>query len=99
MSQICAKFESASKILSKRWVGLIIHQLLDSPKRFNQLEAELNITGKVLSDKLKQLEELKIIQRDVYPSTPVKIEYTLTEKGRALEPVIKEIENWSQTWI
>jgi len=99
MSQICVKFESASKILSKRWVGLIIHQLLESPKRFNELESELNITGKVLSEKLKQLEMLNLIKRDVYPTTPVKVEYSLTKKGEGLDPVIKAIETWSQEWI
>lgn len=99
MSQICVKFESASKILSKRWVGLIIHQLLEGPKRFNELESELNITGKVLSEKLKQLEQLDLIKRDVYPTTPVKVEYSLTKKGEGLDPVIKAIESWSQEWI
>lgn len=99
MSQICVKFESASKILSKRWVGLIIHQLLEGPKRFNELESELNITGKVLSEKLKQLEQLDLIKRDVYPTTPVKVEYSLTKKGKGLDPVIKAIESWSQEWI
>ena len=99
MSEICVKFESASKILSKRWIGLIIHQLLDGPKRFNELEFELKISGKVLSEKLKELEKLSIVKRTVYPSTPVKIEYALTHKGKALDPVIKAIEDWSQSWI
>jgi DNA-binding HxlR family transcriptional regulator len=99
MSQICVKFESASKILSKRWVGLIIHQLLEGPKRFNQLESELNISGKVLSEKLKSLENLNIIKRTVFPTTPVKVIYELTDKGKALEPIIKSIEDWSQNWI
>ncbi len=99
MSEICVKFESASKILSKRWIGLIIHQLLDGPKRFNELESELKISGKVLSEKLKEMEKLSIVKRTVYPSTPVKIEYTLTHKGKALDPVIKAIEDWSQSWI
>ena len=99
MSEICVKFESASKILSKRWIGLLIHQLLDGPKRFNELESELKISGKVLSEKLKEMEKLKIVKRTVYPTTPVKIEYTLTNKGKALDPVIKAIEDWSQSWI
>ena len=99
MSEICVKFESASKILSKRWIGLIIHQLLDGPKRFNELESDLKISGKVLSEKLKEMEKLKIVKRTVYPTTPVKIEYTLTDKGKALDPVIKAIEDWSQSWI
>lgn len=99
MSEICVKFESASKILSKRWIGLIIHQLLDGPKRFNELESELKISGKVLSEKLKEMEKLSIVKRTVYPSTPVKIEYALTHKGKALDPVIKAIEEWSESWI
>lgn len=96
---ICHKFEEASNILSKRWVGLIVHQLLLGPKRFNTLQQEVALSGKVLSQRLKELESLNIVSRTIYDETPVRIEYALTHKGKALEPVLNEIEKWSQSWI
>ncbi|WP_183251322.1 winged helix-turn-helix transcriptional regulator [Anoxybacteroides tepidamans] len=86
------------KLLSKRWVGLIISQLLEGKTRFSEIESSIPISGKLLSERLKDLEEAGIVERNVYPETPVRIEYVLTEKGRALKPVIKAIEQWAQTW-
>lgn len=97
--EICTRFESAFKLLGKRWTGLIINQLLDGPKRFNVIEAEVKISGKVLSERLKELESLGIISRSVYPETPVRIEYELTKKGYALKPIMDEVANWSVHWI
>lgn len=96
---ICIKFEKASKLLSKRWVGLIINQLMDGPKRFSTLESEIQMSGKVLSERLKELEKEKIISRTVYPEVPVRVEYELTKKGYALKPVMTAIDQWSQRWI
>lgn len=86
-------------MLSQRWTGLVIYQLLAGPMRFCTLEASIGISGRVLSERLKDLENLGIVKREVFPETPVRIEYSLTEKGLALEKIIKEIENWSQTWL
>ena len=98
-AHICEKFEAASTILGQRWVGLIINQLLIEPKRFSQLQSEVTVSGKVLSQRLKDLENEGIIKRIVYDEVPVRIEYQLTDKGKALEPVLKAIETWSQSWI
>ncbi|WP_174727458.1 winged helix-turn-helix transcriptional regulator [Mesobacillus harenae] len=98
-SAICPRFEKAMSIMSQRWTGLVIYQLLTGPKRFCSLESSMGISGRVLSDRLKELENQDIVKREVYPETPVRIEYSLTEKGRALEPMMKEIEKWSQTWL
>lgn len=56
-------------------------------------------SGKVLSERLKDLEQKGIIKREVIPETPVIIEYSLTKKGYSLSPVLKELENWSQSWV
>ncbi|MCQ6280616.1 helix-turn-helix domain-containing protein [Bacillus sp. EB600] len=98
-SFICPRFEKAMGMLSQRWTGLVIYQLLTGPKRFCALESSIGISGRVLSERLKDLEQIKIVKREVFPETPVRIEYSLTEKGLALEPIIKEIEKWSQTWL
>ncbi len=86
-------------MLSQRWTGLVIYQLLTGPKRFCTLESSMGISGRVLSERLKDLETQGIVKREVYPETPVRIEYSLTDKGLALEPLMKEIEKWSQDWI
>ncbi|HWO97281.1 MAG TPA: helix-turn-helix domain-containing protein [Bacillus sp. (in: firmicutes)] len=98
-SLICPRFEKAMGILSQRWTGLVIYQLLTGSKRFCTLESSMGISGRVLSERLKELESQGIVKREVFPETPVRIEYSLTEKGLALEPVMKEIEKWSQTWL
>ncbi|EWG11246.1 winged helix-turn-helix transcriptional regulator [Cytobacillus firmus] len=98
-SLICPRFEKAIGILSQRWTGLIIYQLLNGPQRFCSIESSIGISGKVLSDRLKDLENEGIVKRNVFPETPVRIEYSLTEKGLAMEPLMKEIEKWSQTWL
>ncbi|CAM3824239.1 winged helix-turn-helix transcriptional regulator [Mesobacillus thioparans] len=96
---ICPRFEKAMGILGQRWTGLIMYQLLSGPQRFCTIESAVGVSGRVLSERLKDLESEGIVKRDVYPETPVRIEYSLTEKGKALEPLMKEIETWSQSWL
>ncbi|CAH0347138.1 MULTISPECIES: winged helix-turn-helix transcriptional regulator [unclassified Bacillus (in: firmicutes)] len=98
-STVCPRFEKGMQILSKRWTGLIVSQLLDGPQRFCNIESSFPISGRILSERLKDLEQAGIVKREVYPETPVRIEYSLTEKGIALSPVIKEIQNWSTEWM
>lgn len=98
--RLCVKFEKAVELLSKRWVAFIIYQLMNGPQRFSDIEHGLpNLSGKVLSDRLKELEAEGLVQRDVYPEMPVRIEYSLTEKGRALSPLFADIANWAEQWI
>jgi DNA-binding HxlR family transcriptional regulator len=96
---LCPKFEKTMNLLSQRWIGLIIYQLLSGPQRFSTIESSLPISGRLLSERLKDLEQAGIVKREVYPETPVRIEYSLTQKGLAMEPVIREIEKWSQEWV
>ncbi|MGP7819529.1 winged helix-turn-helix transcriptional regulator [Niallia sp. 01092] len=98
-SILCPKFERAMGILSQRWTGLIIYQLLNGAQRFCSIESSIGISGRLLSERLKDLEQQGIVSREVFPETPVRIEYSLTEKGRSLEPLMKEIEKWSQEWL
>ncbi|WP_077620679.1 winged helix-turn-helix transcriptional regulator [Bacillus sinesaloumensis] len=96
---ICPRFEKAISLLSQKWTALVIYQLLLGTQRFSEIQSAIGISGKVLSDRLKDLEEQKIVKREVIPETPVIIEYSLTEKGRSIEPIIRDIEQWSQNWI
>lgn len=96
---ICPKFEAALDILNKRWTGLIIFELLDGAKRFSVIESAIGISGRVLSERLKDLEKQGIVKREVYNETPVRIEYHLTDKGYALEPVLNSIQQWADGWM
>ncbi|WP_232697101.1 winged helix-turn-helix transcriptional regulator [Brevibacillus daliensis] len=98
-STICPRFEKAISLLHQRWTALVIYQLLTGSQRFNTIQSSIGISGKVLSERLKDLEHQGIIARKVIPETPVLIEYSLTEKGISLGPILKEIENWSQLWV
>jgi DNA-binding HxlR family transcriptional regulator len=98
--QMCPKYEGAMNILGKRWTGLIIHVLLLGAVRFKDIrEMVPHMSDKMLSERLKELEELGILERKVFPETPVRIEYHLTEKGKDLRPVIESIHAWGQKWI
>ncbi|MNW25034.1 HTH-type transcriptional regulator YodB [compost metagenome] len=100
LPQLCPRFERAVEILSKRWTTLIVHQLLHGPQRFAAIENSLtHLSGKVLSERLKELEEEGIVQRTVYPEKPVRIEYSLTDKGKELAPLFDDISHWATRWI
>ncbi|SFA97274.1 transcriptional regulator, HxlR family [Lentibacillus halodurans] len=99
MTELCPRFEGAMEIISKRWVGLILFELLDGAKRFSEMESDLPISGRLLSDRLKMLEKEGIVERNIYSEFPVRIEYSLSKKGKALKPVIQEIQNWANEWM
>jgi DNA-binding HxlR family transcriptional regulator len=97
--QLCPKFEAAFEILGKRWTGLIIKVLLDGPKRFKDIsESITGMSDRMLSERFKELELAGILIRHVYPETPVRIEYELTEKGRALHIAMSEVQKWAEAW-
>lgn len=98
-SIICPRFEKAIALLNQRWTALVIYQLLSGPQRFSAIQSSIGVSGKVLSERLKDLENEGIIKREVIPETPVIIQYSLTEKGHSLEPILRKIESWSQDWI
>ncbi|MFC5447208.1 winged helix-turn-helix transcriptional regulator [Paenibacillus aestuarii] len=94
--QLCPKFEHAFELLGKRWTGLIIHVLMTGPKRFKDISELIpTMSDRMLSERFKELEAAEIIIRHVYPETPVRIEYELTEKGKGLQPVMDELQKWA----
>nr|WP_273126339.1 winged helix-turn-helix transcriptional regulator [Bacillus weihaiensis] len=93
---LCPKMESAFRLLGKRWIGIIIHVLLDGPKRFKDLSEIIpSISQKMLSERLKELENEGLLERIVIDDTPVKVIYQLTNKGESLEPVMNEVGKWA----
>lgn len=97
--ELCPRLSKAMDLIGKRWVGLILYELLDGPQRFNQMQADLPISGRLLSERLKELEKEGIVNRHVYTEIPVRVEYSLTEKGMNLKNTIDEIEKWSKEWL
>jgi DNA-binding HxlR family transcriptional regulator len=96
---LCPKFEIAFHLLGKRWTGLIIRSLLSGPKRFSDFQQIIpSLSARMLTERFKELEENGIVTREVYPEMPVRIEYSLTEKGRDLEKAMDEIQNWAEKW-
>ncbi|GAA0080687.1 transcriptional regulator [Clostridium sporogenes] len=96
---MCPKFETAFELLGKKWTGLIIRTLLSGQKRFSDIsEAIPNMSARILTERFKELEEAGIIIRKVYPETPVRIEYELTQKGSDLQAVMDEVQKWAEKW-
>jgi DNA-binding HxlR family transcriptional regulator len=99
-SCICPKYEAAIEILAKKWTGLILRVLMEEKCRFRDIREQIpQMSERMLAERLKDLESSGLINRQVYPETPVRIEYTLTEKGKALQPVLDSIETWAHKWI
>src|SRR2546428_13943884 len=93
---LCARFHRASELIGRRWTGAIIFVLLKSRCRFATLrDAIPEITDRMLSDRLQELEAEGILERTVIPETPIRVEYDLTKKGRALAAAIDSIADWA----
>lgn len=99
LNTLCPNYEKAMHLISKRWVCLILSELIKGKSRFSEIEKNLPISGRLLSDRLKTLEKEGIVVRTIYPEYPIRVEYELSEKGQALEPVITEIRHWAKNWV
>lgn len=97
--ELCPRLSKAMDLIGKRWVGLILYELLDGPQRFNQIQTDLPISGRLLSERLKELEKEELVERHVYTEIPVRVEYSLTAKGLDMKNTIDEIEKWSKKWL
>src|ERR1700724_4234027 len=96
----CKHFQSALDLLGKRWTPLVVQLLLKRPHRYSELVAELEVvTEGMLSQRLKELESAGGAQRRGIDDQPVRVEYHLTDKGRALSRVISGLERWAEEWI
>lgn len=96
---VCAAFHRAVELIGRRWSGAIIFLLLKEAARFAELRAGIpNITDRMLSERLHELELEGIVVRTVIPETPVRVEYALTEKGKSLAEVVDAIGAWAHDW-
>jgi DNA-binding HxlR family transcriptional regulator len=98
--ELCSKFHKASELIGRRWTGAIIYLLLSARCRFATLrDAIPDITDRMLSERLQELELEGIVERTVVPDTPVRVEYALTKKGRALANAMDAIADWASHWM
>src|SRR5205809_2012808 len=97
--ELCIRFHKASELIGRRWTGAIIFVLLRSRCRFATLRESIpDITDRMLSERLQELEAEAIVERTVVPDTPVRVEYALTKKGRALATAFEAIGAWAHKW-
>ena len=93
-------FYTTQRLIQGKWAILILHYLSDGPVRFNELQRKMpKMTHATLSHQLKQLEAEKLISRKVHDEIPPKVEYSLTEMGRAFQPVLDSIRAFGDAYI
>jgi len=99
LSTFCPSYHRAVELIGRRWTGAILRALLTDVKRFNDLAAAVpGLSDRMLAERLKELEAEGLVVRTVVPQTPVRVEYCLTEKGRALESVVRAVAGWVEAW-
>jgi DNA-binding HxlR family transcriptional regulator len=96
---VCPTVEGAFALLGRKWTGLILRSLMDGPRQFRQLERAVPaLSARLLTERIRELAAEGIVSRTVDTGSPVRVLYALTEKGRALRPVLKGIEKWAREW-
>ena len=89
-----------AEIISGKWTLLLIRDLAEGSRRFCELERSLEgISPRTLSLRLRALEDNDIVERKTYPEVPPRVEYGLTEKGRALVPLIEDMRAYGRRWL
>ncbi len=89
--------ETALMLISDRWKILILRDLMNGTKRFGELKKSIGtVSQKVLTSQLRQMEANGLLTRKVYPEVPPRVEYTLTDLGYSLEPVLQAMRIWGE---
>jgi DNA-binding HxlR family transcriptional regulator len=96
----CCPVTATADILAGKWTILLVRDLADGRSRFCELERSLEgISPRTLSLRLRALEEHGVIERRTFPEVPPRVEYSLTEKGRALVPIIEDMRSYGREWL
>jgi DNA-binding HxlR family transcriptional regulator len=97
--RVCPHFHAAVELIGKRWAGATLCALIDGPHRFGELaQAVPGVSDRLLSARLKELEREGLVRREVENGSPVRVSYSLTEKGAELEPAIAQLRSWARRW-
>jgi DNA-binding HxlR family transcriptional regulator len=96
---VCPHFHHAIELIGKRWTGAIVCALTERPMRYAELgKAVPGLSDRLLSQRLRELEEEGLVERAVEAGTPVRVVYSLTEAGQQLDPVLSELKSWARRW-
>jgi DNA-binding HxlR family transcriptional regulator len=96
---VCPHFHAAIELIGKRWTGAIVCALTERPMRFGELgKAVPGLSDRLLSQRLRELEEQGLVEREVEAASPVRVTYSLTPVGQQLDPAIRELRIWARRW-
>ena len=96
----CTYYHRAVELIGKRWSGAIVAVLLDGPLHFSEIRRAVpEISDRLLSERLKELEAEGLVERRVIDGSPVRTEYSLTRKGKALEPSVRTLQAWAVNYL
>ncbi|HEV3360126.1 MAG TPA: helix-turn-helix domain-containing protein [Pseudonocardiaceae bacterium] len=97
---VCTRFHAGIEMIGTRWTGAILRVVFTGSHRYAQIKAAVpGLSDTMLAARLRTMEAEGLLRREVIPSTPVQVEYHLTEMARDLEPVLGELITWSHKWI
>jgi DNA-binding HxlR family transcriptional regulator len=97
---LCPRFHRAVELIGRRWTGAVIRVLIPRARRFNELLAAIpGISDRLLTERLRELESMEIIRRQVEAGSPVRVYYELTECGRQLEEPLDALGRWAERWM
>ena len=97
----CPVFHEAVELVGKRWTGAIVSVLLDGgTMRFSEIgQAVPQLSDRLLSERMKELEARRMVERRVVGAAPVRVQYSITEMGRELAPTLAELQSWALRWL
>jgi DNA-binding HxlR family transcriptional regulator len=96
----CPYYHEAVELIGRRWTGAIVRVLMDGPLRFSEVaQAVPELSDRLLSERMKELESRGIVERHVIPGPPLRVEYELSRMGRELEPALAELQLWAKRWL
>lgn len=99
LTEVCPHFHAAIELIGKRWSGAIIWALSDGPLRFAELKRSIpGLSDRLLSQRLRELEEAGLTVREVEDGPQIKVTYSLTEMGTGLKPAILDLREWACQW-
>lgn len=98
-TEVCPHFHAAIEMIGKRWSGAIIWALGEGRMRFADLKRAVpGLSDRLLSSRLRELEDAGLVERQVQEGIPVRVSYSLTEKGNQLQPAIQAVRDWARVW-
>jgi DNA-binding HxlR family transcriptional regulator len=97
--QVCPHYHRAVELIGRRWAGAILYTLTNGPMRFADVKESVpGMSDRLLSQRLKELEQAGLVRREVQPGSRVQVSYELTKKGQSLEPAMGVLRDWARRW-